>query len=286
MSLTGCSGEKHGPNGPTASTDLRTRALSKLTATAEAMHSASFYAYCSGTVEGGGLYTQKIASNKVKLGDELFFETFTLGKGNGMLSSLKIEKSEQRYENRVSGSYAYVSSKSGTEISGTLESGYQGSCTFHDSFVRLDESGYLKEFGHSVFDITNYSLTPENYERTIIDVEETEAGSSEIAYRYHVSVTAEDGREDATAGYKLEMEHMSGMGKPKFTSVYFDMILDKDSGRLKEIRTAEEYNMKALLFNISCTSSLVTKFEMIEDQTDLPKNVEQNYIKALAKLEA
>lgn len=239
----------------------------------------NFLVSCSGEVNAKVAfidYKQKISSNKVKNGEELFFETYT--------TSALVSKAEQRYENRESDVYGYLTVKDEVRNDGDAEVGYTGSANWDGSFKKVDQSGYLQEFGHSLFAITNYEISEENEDQAILAAEKLADGNDgEHSYKYTVSVESGKSTVDATAGYAVEMAHMSGMGTPKFKQASFIMTLNATGG-LKEIRFEEQYSLKIMGISTSCSSWMVSKFSAFDEVEDLPAKVKDNYTKALKKL--
>lgn len=258
---------------------MKDEAIEKYFEVARDFDKGDYYLKCFGEVTAKVLvinYKQIISSSKLKLGNELYFETFT--------TSSLVKKAEQRYENRTDDIYGYLESNENISNSGDIESGYSGTATWKDDYNVQSKSEYIETFGHSLFALTNYNLTEENIDRSILSTNKTTDEQGNTVYEFDVSVTDSETTIDATKGYGIEMDHMAGFGIPKFTEAFFTLVFSKNNDELININIKETYTMKMMGMNTTCTSWLTNQVVRIDDESEIPQTVSKNYKDAINKI--
>ncbi len=235
--------------------------------------SNNFFAYCTGVTKAtvGISLNQPTVSYKVKDNNNIYFETYT--------KSDMVSKAEQRIECANGGYYGYRSSKKGLKVTNG-NNGYEGSVTWEGNYTKQTADEFNSTFGHSLMGIINYNVTNSNYTKSITSSIKNSTTNGDVSYTYKVSIKDSDTSINATAGYAIEMQHMSGY-KSTFKSAEFTLVVDKD-GLLKTIDVIESYSMKVGIISASCSSNFTTYFTKINSINEISKDQRDNYAEMLA----
>lgn len=258
---------------------IKDEAIGKYLEVARDFDKGDYYLKCFGEVSAKVLfinYKQIISSSKLKKGNELYFETFT--------TSTLVSKAEQRYENRTDEIYGYLGSTQNVSNSGDAESGYSGTATWKDDYNVQNKSEYIETFGHSLFSLTNYDINEDNIDQTILSTNKTSDTNGNTVYEFTVSVTDTETTIDATKGYGIEMDHMSGFGIPTFKEAFFALVFSKYNDELININIKETYTMKMMGINTTCTSWMTNKVVKIDDESEIPQSLNNNYKNTINKI--
>lgn len=235
--------------------------------------SNNFFAYCTGVTKATVVISlnQPTVSYKVKDNNNIYFETYT--------KSDMVSKAEQRIECANGGYYGYRSSKKGLKVTNG-NNGYEGSVTWEGNYTKQTADEFNSTFGHSLMGIINYNVTNSNYTKSITSSIKNSTTNGDVSYTYKVSIKDSDTSINATAGYAIEMQHMSGY-KSTFKSAEFTLVVDKD-GLLKTIDVIESYSMKVGIISASCSSNFTTYFTKINSINEISKDQRDNYAEMLA----
>ena len=235
--------------------------------------SNNFFAYCTGVTKAtvGISLNQPTVSYKVKDNNNIYFETYT--------KSDMVSKTEQRIECANGGYYGYRTSKKGLKVTNG-NNGYEGSVTWEGNYTKQTADEFNSTFGHSLMGIINYNVTNSNYTKSITSSIKNSTTNGDVSYTYKVSIKDSDTSINATAGYAIEMQHMSGY-KSTFKSAEFTLVVDKD-GLLKTIDVIESYSMKVGIISASCSSNFTTYFTKINSINEISKDQRDSYAEMLA----
>lgn len=186
----------------------------------------NYYTYTDATANAmGGMYKQTVKGFKLKIDQEYLFTTIT--------TSSFVKKAELRYEDLSKNIY-----KIGDGNNPDSSSVY-GSVSSWNEIKSYEKQEYLSILGHTMENLTNF-IVNKDYEKSFLDASMKEEGDEKI-YSYTVSLTDSSSYIDATKEYKVEMNHMSGMGEPVFSSASFDLYIDKTSGLINKIVEKDSY---------------------------------------------
>lgn len=235
--------------------------------------SNNFFTYCTGVTKAkvGISLNQPTVSYKVKDNNNIYFETYT--------KSDMVSKAEQRIECANGGYYGYRSSKKDLKVTNG-NNGYEGSVTWEGNYTKQTSDEFNSTFGHSLMGIINYNVTNSNYTKSITSSIKNSTTNGDVSYTYKVSIKDSDTSINATAGYAIEMQHMSGY-KSTFKSAEFTLVVDKD-GLLKTIDVIESYSMKVGIISASCSSNFTTYFTKINSINEISKDQRDSYAEMLA----
>lgn len=235
--------------------------------------SNNFFTYCTGVTKAkvGISLNQPTVSYKVKDNNNIYFETYT--------KSDMVSKAEQRIECANGGYYGYRSSKKDLKVTNG-NNGYEGSVTWEGNYTKQTSDEFNSTFGHSLMGIINYNVTNGNYTKSITSSIKNSTTNGDVSYTYKVSIKDSDTSINATAGYAIEMQHMSGY-KSTFKSAEFTLVVDKD-GLLKTIDVIESYSMKVGIISASCSSNFTTYFTKINSINEISKDQRDSYAEMLA----
>lgn len=219
----------------------------------------NYYTYTESSVNAlGGIYNQTVKGFKIKNNNEYFFQTVT--------TSAFVKKAELRYENSELNSYKIAS---GNDPDTSVNYGKVSSWNKWENYSYED---YISTLGHTMENVTNYIVDDEEYQKSFLDAYINENHEEKII-TYKMSINETETHIDSIKDYKVEMNHMSGMGEPSFDYSEFDLYLDKETNNINRIVQKEKYSTGGF----SCEAVMTTYFEIYDDIITLPKEIYQTY---------
>ena len=222
----------------------------------------NYYSVTEGTANAlGGIYSQVIKGYKVKYDDNYFFTTIT--------TSAFVNKAESRYHNESSSIYKIGSGDNPSS------NGEYGNVSKWNEMSNYSKENYLSTIGHLMDSIANYTLN-EDLSKSFIKAKTYKENDSYV-YSFNISINKDSKHIDACKDYKVEMNHMSGMGLPTFSNCTFEIYLDSSKERIIKTRNIEEYTTGG--FKIS--SDMTNSYYLINTLNDLPSEIYSTYNKLI-----
>ncbi len=206
----------------------------------------------------GGIYSQTVKGFKLKKDKEYFFQTVT--------TSAFVKKAELRYENETNEDY-WLADGNDPDTSSTF-----GTVSSWNSWNKHTESEYLSFIGHKMNNITNFIVDENEPSKSFLDARYNEDKEFKI-YTYDISVKEDENHIDATKDYKVEMDHMSGMGLPNFEYSTIEIYISKNNENINKIIQKEKYTAGSF----TCDSVMTTYFNLYENVSALPNEITNTY---------
>lgn len=195
---------------------------------------SSYYATVAGEVDAGGIYKQSVSGEKYKSGD----------------SSLYVSRSTSALKNTA---YQFFIHKDAVFV----RKGNAKTDVYENSVTGYTLKEFLKEYGTDFRALSNYKLN----DNTIIKAELISVDRGQYTYRYEINV------ENGVNGYKVNMAKMGDLGEyPNFSKSTLEVVMTEDFMPVS-VTHSDEYSAKFFVFSFNCKSTLVEKFEKINDQT-------------------
>lgn len=263
----------------------------------------NFFTYISSssvTAKMGGqtAYSQYVSGFRAVVDNVAFAQSITVkGEGGvaGSLSSLKISKALQKYENLNSEQYAYrENQKSDTikveqkqdDTNGSYLIGSIDEAEFNQPVLFNTDNDFVETLGHNIWGITSYTVPNSN---ALLSAELVSLEPLSCRYSFTTSDSAIDGV-DASYGYAIEQQNMisdsSSMIKIVINSLEMSLTVDENFFPVESVVT-EQYTCKVLGLNVVVTTQITNKFVKINTAEDISipeyKEAYENGVSAFSK---